>query len=52
MTESDNQILGEAIERNSPLVLSLPSAGMLHHHRSRFLGPAEEGFWIEMPAGA
>jgi len=48
---SDNQPLSDAIVRNAGLVVSLPSAGMLRHHRSRFLGCDEEGFWIETPQG-
>jgi c-di-GMP-binding flagellar brake protein YcgR len=31
-------------------VLSLPSAGMLRHCKSRFLGHAPEGFWVESAA--
>jgi c-di-GMP-binding flagellar brake protein YcgR len=40
-------ILTEAIARNGGIVLSLPSAGMLRHHKSRFLGEDETGFWVE-----
>ena len=47
MTGSDNKPLLDAIARNAGLVLSLPSAGMLRHHKSRFLGECEEGFWVE-----
>ena len=33
------------------MVISLPSAGMLRHHRSRFLAAESEGFWVEaLPA--
>jgi c-di-GMP-binding flagellar brake protein YcgR len=47
MTGTDNKPLKEAIARNAGLVFSLPSAGMLRHHKSRFLGECEEGFWVE-----
>ena len=47
MTGSDNKPLKDAIARNAGLVLSLPSAGMLRHHKSRFLGECDEGFWVE-----
>jgi c-di-GMP-binding flagellar brake protein YcgR len=40
-------ILAEAVARNSATVLSLPSAGMLRHHRSRFLNEVYDGIWIE-----
>jgi c-di-GMP-binding flagellar brake protein YcgR len=57
-------VLREAIVRNCGVVLSLPSAGMLRHHRSRFLAEAGpdlpvprgelahegEGFWLESVA--
>ncbi len=47
MPDNKNQILSDAIERNSAIVLSLPSAGMLRHHKSRFLAEDETGFWVE-----
>lgn len=43
-------LLRDAIERNAAIVLSLPSAGMVRHHKSRFLaGGAGDGreFWVE-----
>lgn len=40
-------VLEAAVARNSGAVLSLPSAGMLRHHKSRFLGDAPEGIWLE-----
>src|SRR5687767_14727885 len=49
-------MLREAIARNCGVVLSLPSAGMLRHHRSRFLAEAvpesdpaapSNSFWLE-----
>lgn len=42
-----NQSLCQAISRNAGLVLSLPSAGMLRHYKSRFLADAEGGFIVE-----
>lgn len=47
MPGADNNLLQDAISRNAGLVLSLPSAGMLRHSKSRFLGECAEGFWIE-----
>lgn len=40
-------VLHEAVARNSGAVLSLPSAGMLRHHKSRFLGDTSDGIWLE-----
>jgi hypothetical protein len=45
------EILADAIARNSAAVLSLPSAGMIRHHKSRFLAQTAEGVWIESAAG-
>lgn len=39
--------LRDAIARNSAAVLSVPSAGMVRHHKTRFLGEGPDGFWIE-----
>lgn len=55
MAEANLDILKAAIARNAGFVLSLPSAGMLRHHKSRFLceappgtgGAATGGFWVE-----
>jgi c-di-GMP-binding flagellar brake protein YcgR len=44
-------ILRDAIARNAGIVLSLPSAGMLRHHKSRFLADAGDGFWVESAPG-
>ena len=41
------QILRDAIVRNSAAVMSLPSAGMVRHHKTRFLAEADKGFWLE-----
>jgi c-di-GMP-binding flagellar brake protein YcgR len=51
MKSADKESLRDAIARNAGAVLSLPSAGMLRHHKTRFLAPEEIGFWIEAPAG-
>ena len=47
MLNVNDDLLHDAIARNAAVVLSLPSAGMLRHCKSRFL--AEEGgeFWVE-----
>lgn len=42
--------LRDAIARNSAAVLSVPSAGMVRHHKTRFLGEGPDGFWIESVA--
>ncbi len=49
MPEDARQLLTESIARNCPFVLSLPSAGLLRHHKSRFLVEKTEGLWIEVP---
>src|SRR5690349_1904712 len=52
MQSANQQILHDAISRNAGIVLSLPSAGMLRHCKSRLLAADEEnGFWIEAPHG-
>jgi hypothetical protein len=43
----EKELLREAIGRNCGVVLSLPSAGLLRHHKSRFLADGPDGFWIE-----
>jgi c-di-GMP-binding flagellar brake protein YcgR len=48
MAKDAHEILSEAVERNSAIVLSLPSAGMLRHHKSRFLGETDQGVWVEL----
>lgn len=47
MTDCKTELLDEAIARNAGMVLSLPSAGMLRHHKSRFLGDCSDGIWVE-----
>ena len=47
MAANNLQLLSDAIARNAGVVLSLPSAGMLRHHKSRFLAEVPGGFWVE-----
>jgi len=46
-----SDLLDEAIDRNCEMVLSLPSAGMVRHCRSRFLGTEPGAFVVESAAG-
>ncbi len=47
MGNPNYEMLKDAIARNCGAVLSLPSAGMLRHHKTRFLAETDNGFWIE-----
>jgi len=47
MATNEDKLLREAIARNGGAVLSLPSAGMLRHCKSRFLAEHEGGVLIE-----
>jgi hypothetical protein len=47
MADKNLQALDDAVARNTGIVLSLPSAGMLRHHKSRFLAGSPDGLWIE-----
>ncbi len=47
MPEGDQEILKDAIARNAAVVMSLPSAGMLRHQKTRFLAETAEGIWLE-----
>lgn len=51
MSDSQAEILRSAIIRNTAVVLSLPSAGLLRHYKSRFLAEEDYGgspaFWVE-----
>src|ERR1700742_4164907 len=47
MGDDGRDTLSVAVARNSAMVLSLPSAGMLRHHRSRFLNEGDGGVWVE-----
>ncbi len=51
MKDADLELLREAVVRNAGAVISLPSAGMLRHQKTRFLCGQESGFWVEAPAG-
>jgi hypothetical protein len=51
MGEESQDILADAVARNLAAVLSLPSAGMLRHHKSRFLAQTQEGLWVESAPG-
>jgi c-di-GMP-binding flagellar brake protein YcgR len=50
MPETKRQLLSEAIARNCAAVLSLPSAGMLRHQKSRLLSEDADGVWVEINA--
>lgn len=47
MGSNDADMLKQAIERNVPAVLSLPSAGMVRYHKSRFLRCEGDRVWLE-----
>lgn len=47
MSNDTRKVLSDAIARNSGLVVSLPSAGMLRHYKARFLAETAEACWIE-----
>ena len=51
MANEKYEILRQAIERNAGSVLSLPSAGMIRHHKTRFLSGTEHGFWMQSIVG-
>lgn len=51
-TSETMQALVDAVARNAAIVLSLPSAGMMRHHKTRFLGESEQGLWIEFDHAA
>jgi hypothetical protein len=51
MADGNYDMLLDAIARNAGIVLSLPSAGMLRHHKSRFLAETPGGFYVESVAG-
>jgi len=45
------ELLREAIDRNTPITLSLPSAGMMRAHRSRLLALRDDAILLESIAG-
>lgn len=47
MPTAIEQLLRDAIARNSGAVISLPSAGALRHFKTRFLADVGGGFWVE-----
>ncbi len=47
MLDAEQDLLQDAIARNIGAVVSLPSSGMLRHYKTRFLGSADAGFYIE-----
>jgi len=51
MADREDQILHDAAARNCAAVLSLPSAGMLRHSKSRFLGESDGGLVIASAPG-
>jgi c-di-GMP-binding flagellar brake protein YcgR len=51
MADNNEEMLRQAVARNLGAVLSLPSAGMLRHHKSRFLAELDGGILFEAPAG-
>lgn len=46
---SEDKLLRDAVARNCGAVLSLPSAGMLRHCKSRFVGENDAGILLEAP---
>src|SRR5688500_2285401 len=51
MVDQGIEMLADAVARNAAAVISLPTGGELHHHKTRFLGPDEQGVWLESVAG-
>jgi c-di-GMP-binding flagellar brake protein YcgR len=49
MKRNEDKLLRDAVARNCGAVLSLPSAGMLRHFKSRFLGDHASGLLLESP---
>jgi c-di-GMP-binding flagellar brake protein YcgR len=45
------ELLREAIDRNTAITLSLPSAGMMRPHKSRLLELRDDAIWLESIAG-
>jgi len=50
MADNNAEILAEAVARNLPAILSLPSAGMLRNYKSRLVGDLEGGILVQAPA--
>jgi c-di-GMP-binding flagellar brake protein YcgR len=51
MVDQGNEMLADAVARNAAAVISLRTDGELHHHKTRFLRPDEQGVWLESVAG-
>lgn len=51
MPDKNAELLQQAIARNMGAVISLPSAGMLRHCKSRFLGAENNSILLESPTG-
>ena len=47
MSIQNYEMLRQAIAHHATAVLAFPSASGVHHHKTRFVGEAGEGFWIE-----
>jgi c-di-GMP-binding flagellar brake protein YcgR len=50
-TDPGIDLLNDAVARGAAAVISLPTDGELHHHKTRFLGRDEQGVWLESIAG-
>ena len=50
-TDPGIDLLNDALARGAAAVISLPTDGELHHHKTRFLGRDEQGVWLESIAG-
>src|SRR5687768_4962011 len=50
MKPAHDDTLRDAIARNAGAVISLPSAGLLRHCKTRLLAAEDDGFWVEAPA--
>jgi hypothetical protein len=50
MPDKNIELVLDAAARNVAAVLSLPSAGMLRNHKSRFISDLEGGILVEAPA--
>jgi c-di-GMP-binding flagellar brake protein YcgR len=50
MTQDQQDMLTQAVERNSAAVLALPSAGMFRYHKTRFLRGVDDRLWLESVA--
>jgi hypothetical protein len=51
MPDKNIELVQDAAARNVSAVLSLPSAGMLRNHKSRFISDLKDGILLEAPPG-